>query len=93
MSELRDTYETPSSTGEERIRVRVQLMNGNELKGYIYLEGTDFERRVSTLFNDSRAFVPFTDVEIYQAGKRMSQSNFVCINKQAIAMVYEELSK
>ncbi len=85
-----DQYANNPSTGEERVKVRIQMINGNEIKGYIYLEGTSFERRVSSLFNDTRLFVPVTDAELYQGGKKLSTTPFVCLNKQAIAMVYEE---
>ncbi|MGQ9836800.1 MAG: DUF6812 domain-containing protein [Cyanobacteriota bacterium] len=54
------------------------------------MEGTEFERRVSSLLNDERTFVAVTDSEMFVNGHRVAHAEFICINKNAISYVLEE---
>jgi hypothetical protein len=75
---------------EEKRKVRIRTLDGTDVKGDVFLEGTSFDRRVSNLLNDNRAFVSVTNAELFVNGRRVSTSEFVCINKQAISYVVEE---
>lgn len=85
-----EIYEVPSSLAEERRRIRVHTAEGTDIRGSIYMEGTHFDRRVSTVMNDSREFISLTDAEIFFRGRRVSRTDFICINKTSIAYVMED---
>ncbi|NJL99690.1 MAG: hypothetical protein HC818_00375 [Synechococcaceae cyanobacterium RM1_1_27] len=85
-----EIYEVPSSISEENRRIRVHTVEGTDIRGFIYLEGTNFERRVSTVMNDARVFISLTDAELYSKGRRVSRTDFICVNKSSIAYVMED---
>ncbi len=89
-SEDPEVYEVPSSVSEEHRRIRVHTVEGTDIRGFLYLEGTSFERRVSTVMNDSRTFIALTDIEIFIKGRRVSRADFICVNKSSIAYVMED---
>ncbi len=89
-SEDPEVYEVPSSVSEEQRRIRVHTVEGTDIRGFLYLEGTSFERRVSTVMNDSRTFIALTDIEIFIKGRRVSRADFICVNKSSIAYVMED---
>lgn len=83
-------YETVQAVREERRRVRIRTLDGTDIRGEVFLEGTEFERRVSSLFNDERTFVAVTDSEMFANGRRVAHAEFICVNKNAISYVLEE---
>lgn len=86
----RGTYETAQTVGEERRRIPIRTLDGTDIRGEVFLEGTEFERRVSSLLNDERTFVPLTDSEMFINGRRVAHADFICVNKNAISHVLEE---
>jgi len=86
----RGAYETDQTVGEERRRIRIRTLDGTDIRGEVFLEGTEFERRVSNLLNDERMFVPLTDSEMFINGRRIAHAEFICVNKNAISYVLEE---
>ncbi|MGF1576631.1 MAG: hypothetical protein ACFCU9_11975 [Cyanophyceae cyanobacterium] len=85
-----EIYEVPSSISEENRRIRVHTVEGTDIRGFIYLEGTTFERRVSTVMNDNRVFISLTEAELFSKGRRVSRTDFICVNKSSIAYVMED---
>ena len=85
-----EIYEVPSSISEENRRIRVHTVEGTDIRGFIYLEGTNFERRVSTVMNDARVFISLTEAELFSKGRRVSRTDFICVNKSSIAYVMED---
>ncbi len=90
--ELNDRYENRSDIREERRRIRIRTQDGTDLRGFVYLEGTDFDRRVSNLLNDARPFVSLSNVDLFQSGRRVGAYPFLCLAKQAIVYALEEES-
>ncbi len=86
----RGAYETAQAVGEERRRIRIRTLDGTDIRGEVFLEGTEFERRVSSLLNDERTFVAVTDSEMFVNGRRVAHAEFICVNKNAISYVLEE---
>lgn len=73
--------------------MRVEILTLNNVQIFGDMAVLDLHHhygsRISNMLNNSRNFIMLTDVEIHQQGQRLTQMSSLCINKPAIAFLYE----
>jgi hypothetical protein len=74
------------------LRVKILTTNNlqilGELRTSISLNSS--RCKISDLLNNSRTFIELNDVEVYSQGQLITRMPFLCINKPAIAFLFEE---
>ncbi|MBE9125062.1 hypothetical protein IQ257_22920 [Coleofasciculus sp. LEGE 07092] len=66
--------------------------NNLQISGDLTISFTSqgYRSRLSDLLNNSRSFISLSDVEVHQEGQESTEMSFLCINKPAIAFLFEE---
>jgi hypothetical protein len=78
-----------------RVRVKVLTTNNLQVSGVltIPMPQDSYRSKLSDLLNNSRSFIAMTEVEIYGKDEQLlAKMPFLCINKPAIAFVFEDES-
>ncbi len=76
-----------------QIRVKVLTTNNLQVSGELTLTmpPDSYRSKISDLLNNSRNFIALTDVEVHGNNKEvLAKMPFLCINKPAIALVFED---
>ncbi len=87
VDELLSRYAAHDAT---RRKIKIYTSEQTEIQGELIMQDENYDQRVSDLLNDSRAFIPLLNAEIYVSGKLVAKHGFVCVNKQIIAYTIEE---
>jgi hypothetical protein len=74
-------------------KVNVLTTNNLQVSGElkITMPRDSYRSNISDVLNNSRTFIELTDVEVYGNERQLlAKMPFLCINKQAIAYLFEE---
>lgn len=74
------------------MRVKVLTKNNLQILGELRMNVPlgDSYCQLSDFLNNSRSFIDLFDVAVYSEGQLLTQMPSLCINKPAIAFLYEE---
>ncbi len=77
-----------------QVQVKVVTTNNLQISGMLTISAllNSYRSTISDLLNNSRTFIELTDVEVYAQGQQLTAMTSLCINKPAIALLFEEES-
>ncbi len=77
-----------------QVKVKVVTTNNLQISGKLTIRvfPDSYRSTISDLLNSSRTFIELTDVEVYAQGQPLTTMTSLCINKPAIALLFEEES-
>jgi hypothetical protein len=77
-----------------QFKVKVVTTNNLQISGTLTMSvlPDSYRSTISDLLNNSRTFIELTDVEVYAQGQPLTTMTCLCINKPAIALLFEEES-
>ncbi|HEY9668519.1 MAG TPA: hypothetical protein V6C91_17050 [Coleofasciculaceae cyanobacterium] len=77
-----------------QVKVKVVTTNNLEISGTLTMSvlPDSYRSTISDLLNNSRSFIELSDVEVYAQGQQVTTMTSLCINKPAIALLFEEES-
>lgn len=78
------------ASSRQLVDVKIFTMNRQQIRGQLSISGS-YRSRLSDLLNGERIFISVTKARIYDAkGELVTQSPFLCLNKESIDFVIEE---
>lgn len=74
-----------------QVKVEIITVNNLQITGdlTLALPADGYRSKLSDAINNSRHFIVLTDVAVQKGRRLITQMPFLCINKPAIALLYE----